>query len=120
MIKSYRDFEVYQRAYKISLEIHMLSLKFPKIEQYGGLADQLRRATKSISMNIAEGYGKHSSSALEFKRYLSISLGSKNEVDVQLQYCKDLSYITADEYSKYYNEYQEIGKMLYTLIQVWK
>ena len=56
MIKSFEDLDVFQRAYKISLEIHTLSMEFPKREQYG-LADQVRRASKSICANIAEGYG---------------------------------------------------------------
>jgi len=42
MIKSFEDLEVFQRAYKLSLEIHKLTLEFPKREQYG-LADQIRR-----------------------------------------------------------------------------
>ena len=42
MIKSFEDLEVFQRAYKLSLEIHKVTLEFPKREQYG-LADQIRR-----------------------------------------------------------------------------
>jgi hypothetical protein len=40
MIKSFEDLDVFQRAYKVSLEIHTLSMGFPKREQYG-LADQI-------------------------------------------------------------------------------
>ena len=98
--------------------MHKLSLGFPKIEQFG-LADQLRRATKSIPLNIAEGYGKDSS-AVEFKRYLSIALGSNNEVRVQLKFCNDLGYISKEQYSLYDNEYQQIGNMLYSLRKAWK
>ena len=47
--------EVFQRAYKVSLAIHRVSLKFPRPEQYG-LAEQMRRASKSIPANLAEGY----------------------------------------------------------------
>jgi len=54
---SFEDLEVFQRAYRVSLEIHQKSLKFPKAEQYA-LADQLRRASKSVCANIAEGHGK--------------------------------------------------------------
>ena len=72
MIRSYEDFEVYQKAYKYSLEIHKKSFEFPKIEQYE-LASQIRRSTKSVAANIAEGHGKKSSAA-EFKRYLEIEV----------------------------------------------
>ncbi len=52
-IKSFEDLEVFQRSYRISLEIHKESLHFPTVEQYG-LADQIRRAGKSVCANIAE------------------------------------------------------------------
>ncbi len=66
--KSFEDIEVFQRAYKASLIIHKTTLKFPAIEQYA-LGDQLRRASKSICANIAEGCGKQKNSKAEFKRF---------------------------------------------------
>jgi len=60
MIQSYEDLEVYQRTYKMALDIHQLTLKFPGYERFE-LGSQLRRATKSIPINIAEGYGKRNS-----------------------------------------------------------
>ena len=117
MIKSFEDLEVYQRSYNASLKIHKLSLSFPQFEQFE-LGGQLRRATKSIPLNIAEGYGKKASAA-EFKRYLTMALGSNNEVRVQLKYCKDLGYINDAQYSEYDDEYVGIGKMLARLLQAW-
>ena len=63
---SFEDLEVFQRAYRISLDLHRASLQFPKVEQFGGLADQMRRASKSICGNIAEGFGKQRRSDAEF------------------------------------------------------
>ena len=117
-IRSFRDIIAYQKAYDLSLEIHRITLGFPKIEQFE-LASQLRRATKSICANIAEGDGK-GGSAVEFKRYLRIALGSSSEVRVHLKYCKDLGYLTEDNYSKFDQEYVLIAKMLSKLTQVWK
>jgi four helix bundle protein len=57
--------------YQLSLELHRVSLDFPKIEQFGGLADQLRRASKSVCSLIAEGAGRQQSSPREFARYLN-------------------------------------------------
>ena len=91
---------------------------FPKIEQFD-LANQIRRSTKSICANIAEGYGKGSTAA-EFKRYLAIALGSANETRVHLKYCKDLGYLSEDIFAYCDNEYIEICKMLSKLISVWK
>ena len=53
---SFEDLEVFRRAYRISLEVHRKSLEMPKIEQQA-LGDQVRRASKSIWANIAEGFG---------------------------------------------------------------
>ena len=92
LIKSFEDLEVFQRAYKVSLEIHVLSLSLPKSEQYG-LADQIRRASKSICATIAEGFGKQKQSAAEYRRYLQMALGSANEMRVWIRYCYDLRYI---------------------------
>ena len=88
----FEDLEVFKRAYVISLEIHKASLEFPKLEQHG-LADQIRRASKSICANIAEGVAKASHSKAEFRRYLQVALGSADEMRVWLRYCLDLGYI---------------------------
>src|SRR5215475_8542346 len=81
-ISSFEDLEVFQRAYRISLDLHRASLQFPKIEQFGGLADQIRRASKTICGNIAEGFGKQRRSSAEFKRYLLMAIGSADEMQV--------------------------------------
>jgi four helix bundle protein len=118
-IKSFEDLEVFQRAYRISLEIHKASLLFPKNEQYG-LGDQIRKASKSICVNLAEGFGKQSHSTAEFKRYISIALGSSDEMRVWLRYSLDLRYIEEMEWQKWRDEYQEISKMLQGLHRSWK
>ena len=118
MIKSYEDIEAYRRAHKVSLEIHKLSLTFPQHEMQE-LGRQIRRSTKSIVMNIAEGYGKRSYVA-EFKRFILIAIGSCDEVRVQLDYCKDLEYMSSEQHQTYKEEYNEIGKMLYGLYKNWK
>ena len=108
--KGFERLEVFQRAYKLSLEIHRASLKMPKIEQYG-LADQVRRASKSIPANLAEGHAKRASQ-VEFNRYIKIAIGSGDEMRVWLRYCIDLDYISKDEWSKWKAEYGEIARML--------
>ena len=118
MIKSYTDLEVYQRSHEAALKIHRVSMAFPSYEQYE-LGSQLRRATKSVPLNIAEGYGKRSSEA-EFKRYLLMAIGSCEEVRAQLAFCKDLGHISQEEYGAFEAEYIELGKMLTGLARNWK
>ena len=92
MVRSFEDLEVFQRAYRMSLTIHRESLRFPEHEQRA-LGDQLRRASKSIPANIAEGFGKQRLSKAEFRRFLMIAIGSADEMRVWIRYCFDLGYI---------------------------
>ncbi len=106
----FEDLKVFQRAYKVSLEIHKISLEFPKIEQFG-LADQIRRASKSICANLAEGFAKKRSQS-DFNRFISMAIGSADEMRVWLRYCYDLDYIDENQWNKWRNDYEEIAKML--------
>ena len=118
-ISSFEDLKVFQKAYGISLEIHKKSLQFPKEEQFG-LAEQIRRASKSICANIAEGHGKQGHSSKEFKRYISIAIGSSDEMRVWLRYCLDLHYINETEWERWRDVYKEISRMLQGLHRSWK
>ena len=111
LIKRARDLNVYKRAYALSLAIHKASLLFPKIEQYA-LGDQLRRATKSICGNIAEGFVRQRSSVPEFARFLLIAEASAEEACVWLQYALDLGYISGEQFIAWDSEYVIIGSQL--------
>ena len=73
--RRFEDLEVFSRAYRLSLEVHRASLEFPRIEQFA-LGDQIRRASKSICANIAEGFGKQRQSRSEFHRFVVMAIGS--------------------------------------------
>ena len=102
---TFEDLQVFQRAYRISLEVHRASLRFPAIEQHV-LADQVRRASKSICGNIAEGFGKQRRSNAEFKRYLLMAIGSADEMQVWVRYCADLEYIDQETFARWRDEYR--------------
>ncbi len=110
-VVTFEDFEVFRRAYQISLDVHRASLAFPAVEQHG-LADQIRRASKSICGNIAEGFGKRRRSTAEFKRYLLMAIGSADEMQVWLRYCSDLEYVDRKVCVIWRDEYRQIAKML--------
>ena len=117
-VESFEDLEVFQRAYRISLEVHRKSLEFPAIEQRA-LGDQVRRASKSICANVAEGFAKQGSSAAEFKRYILMATGSSDEMRVWARYCRDLGYIDEPTWQRWRDEYHEIAKMLQGLSRNW-
>ncbi len=107
----FEDLKVFKLAYRLALEVHRASLGFPAVEQYG-LADQVRRASKSICANIAEGIGKQAGSSAECRRFLAIALGSADEMRVWLRFCLDLGYIDVAAWQRWRDAYQEVAQML--------
>ena len=106
--------EAFQRAYRVSLEIHKATLSFPRIEQHA-LADQLRRATKAIPANLAEGHGRASSSAAVWRNHIAIAIASADEARVWLRYALDLGYIDEPHWRVWSEAYREIARMLQSL-----
>lgn len=113
--RSFYELDVYKKAYQASLDLHRSSLSFPKTEQYA-LANQLRRSSKGICANIAEGYAKQQLSKAEFRRFLLMALGSAHEVRVWTDYAYDLNYISIETSKVWKNEYDIISRMLQKLI----
>ena len=98
--------------------IHKMALTFPDYERFA-LADQVRRASRSIPTNIAEGYGRRKS-LKEFRHFLAIALGSSNEMIVHLEITRELGYADTNQCNQLVNEYTVICKMLYRLIENWR
>ncbi|MDP9235972.1 MAG: four helix bundle protein [Chloroflexota bacterium] len=98
--------------------IHQLVLRFPDYEKFD-LANQMRRACKSVPANIAEGYARRRSPK-EFCSFLAVATGSANEMEVHLKTAFELDYIAQPEFEHFVGEYQIIGKQLTKLIQYWR
>lgn len=118
MIKSYKDLKVYQLSYSLAMDIFWLSKKFQKEELYS-LTDQIRRASRSISANIVEGWAKRNYENI-FKRHLIDSIGSCNETKLWLDFSKDCKYMPKDEHTILMNKCEETSKMLTRLFENWK
>ena len=110
-VQGFEDLDVFRRAYRASLEVHRASLEFPRIEQWA-LADQIRRASKSICANLVEGFGRQAWSKAEFRRFLMMATGSADEMQVWTLYARDLGYIGTDLAERWPSEYREIARML--------
>ena len=117
-MNNFRELQVYQRSYKAAVAVYRVVRGFPKEEMYG-LTSQMKRASTSIPLNIAEGYGK-SENPNEFKRFLLMAIGSCDEMRVLIDFSKDLGYIDREQHDKMDKEYDEIGKMLTVLRRNWK
>ena len=89
--------EAWQLARLFNRGVYSATRKFPKEEMFG-LASQLRRASVSISSNIAEGSGRNSD--VDFAHFLVIAYGSLLEVVSQLCCALDEAYITEIKFNE--------------------
>ncbi len=103
---------------RLLVPLHSLVRQLPDYEKYE-LGRQLRRSSKSIPANVAEGYGKKRS-AKEFKAYLGNALGSANETIVHLKIASQLGYADEASISELVDGYTIVAKQLYTLIGSWQ
>lgn len=119
-ITSYKDLDVYQRAYKASiLAMTKIVPKLPESEKYD-LKDQLSRSSKAVPRLISEGFAKKHQKA-GFKKYIDDAMGESNETQVGLCQCRDIysKYVNINSCEDLIKEYDVIGKQLYRLGEAW-
>jgi four helix bundle protein len=90
MLKNYKELKVWQKSYQLSLEFYKITAEFPIEEKYG-LTSQIRRAVVSVPSNIAEGYGRKTTT--DYIKYLYIAYGSLCELETQIFLSSDLDLI---------------------------
>ena len=106
---AYRKLDVYHKAIAWVIEVYKLVSLFPKYEDYA-LSGQLRRASVSVTSNIAEGMSR--SSSKEIAHFLEVSYGSLMEVNSQLEIAQLLGYIDKNELDNIGEKTMEIARML--------
>jgi four helix bundle protein len=114
MIKTYRDFIVWQKSMDLVEYTYRLTKSFPKDELFG-LTGQVRRASVSVPSNIAEGFGRNSDG--DFYRFLTISTGSLFEIQTQMEIALRLNYIQQAEFDVFFSDTREIERMLSSLMK---
>ena len=112
MHKGYKELKVWHKAYSFTLDIYKFTKSYPKEVTYG-LTDQMRRSSISIIANIAEGCGKQHTK--DFMKFITIAIGSSNELEVYIRLSYDLNYIKKDVFEDLKSNHDEISKMLYGL-----
>ena len=111
---SFRDLIVYQKAYKLAMEIFEISKGYPKEEKYS-LTDQMRRSSRSVTSNIAEAWARKKY-VKSFVNKLTDSLGEEYETEVWLDYSRDTKYITPQKHFELMNDYDEVRKILISIL----
>ena len=114
MGNGYRDLKVYQLAYKLAIEIFQITKDFPPEEKYS-MIDQIRRSSRSVCANIGEGYRKRRYPK-HFSSKMSDADAECTETQIWLDFAKDCSYITEEIRNKLVQEYEEVGRMLGSMI----
>jgi len=112
--RGYRDLKVYQLAYELAMEVFRETKTFPIEERYS-LVDQLRRASRSIPVNIAEAWKKRKYEKMFVSKLVDCS-GEAAEVEVWLDFSLDSGYLLREKYEYFMGKYDEVNRMLYSMI----
>jgi four helix bundle protein len=112
--KGFRDLIVYQKSYKLAMEVFEITKSFPKEEKYS-IVDQIRRSSRSVPANISEAWVKRKYPK-SFVNKLLDSLAEEAETEVWIDMSKDCKYIDDQMHNSLLERYQEIAKMLSSMI----
>jgi len=113
-INSAKELEVYQLAYELAMEIYHLSKAFPSEEKFA-LTGQIRRSSRSVSMNLREAWSKRRYEA-HFVSKLTDCDGENAETDTSLDFAKDCGFISAEQHGVLVAKNRSIGRMLGAMI----
>ena len=94
VVRSFRDLEVWQSAMQVAVMAHEIANQFPAEQRYA-LGAQIRRSSTSIPSNIAEGHAHRGMRS--FLRHVRIALGSRAELDTQLEIASRLNLVGQQE-----------------------
>ncbi|MCU0348102.1 MAG: four helix bundle protein [Saprospiraceae bacterium] len=112
---NFRTLKVYRKAFLLAMDIFQETKKFPPEEKYG-LTDQIRRSSRAVCSNIAEGYRKRQYPK-HFVSKLSDSDSENSETGVWADFSIACEYIAKEKYEFWVSEVEEIGKMLSSMMK---
>ena len=111
----YKDLIVFQKAYKLAMDIFEATKKFPPEEKYS-LIDQIRRSSRSVCTNLVEAYRRR-----QYRPYfiskLTDSETENAETQVWLDFSKDCKYLPIEQYNDFTFRNDEVRKMIWNMIQ---
>ena len=112
--EGFRDLRVYQLAFDLAMEIFRLSKSFPQEERFS-LTDQIRRSSRSVAANIAEGYRKKLYPKM-FVSKMADADGEATETQVWIDFTTNCGYFSPAQQARLKSGYEEIGRMLSGMI----
>jgi len=114
MAFKFEKLEVWKEAVRLTSKIYKSTADFPK-EEIFGLINQLRRASVSVALNIAEGSTGRTNK--DFRSYLLRSLGSIHEVVTGLYVALEQNYLKTETFEDLYSDYDQLSKRINALIK---
>ena len=114
MIRSHRELRVYKLSFEKAQQIYQLSIKFPEIERYA-LTDQIRRSSRSVSVNIAEAF-RHRRYPNSFRSKLTVSEGEAAETQSWLEFACACGYLNESVFTELLDCYEHIMSMIVKMI----
>src|SRR4030042_2706047 len=114
-LKHFRDLEVYQRAFRTAMRIYEITKSFPTEEKYS-LVDQIRRSSRAVCSNLAEGWRKRKYEAV-FKNKLTDSMQEASETQSWLEFSLACQYIGNELFEELDNEYEGIILMINAMVK---
>ncbi|MEY3481399.1 MAG: hypothetical protein RIQ71_2174 [Verrucomicrobiota bacterium] len=113
-VRTAKELEVYKKAYALAMGVFQLSKAFPSEERYA-LTSQIRRSSRSVSINLREAWAKRRYEA-HFVSKLTDCDGECNETDTSLDFARDCGYITDAQHASLAEVNREVGRMLGAMI----
>jgi len=110
-----RDLRVYQLAYRLAMQIFNETKTFPPEERYS-LTSQIRRSSRSVAANLAEGYGKRQYPSM-FVSKLADCDAEATETQVWLNFARDCGFLSEGRHKELVSGYDQVGRMLSTMIK---
>lgn len=110
MLRGHRDLKVFQLAYRLAMEIFHLTKHFPREELYS-LTDQVRRSSRSVAANLAEGFRKRRYPNMLVNKLTDCD-GEETETQVWLDFALDCGYMSSEDHGRLTVGYEEVGRML--------
>jgi four helix bundle protein len=112
--RGFRDLKVYQLAYKLAIDIFKETKAFPHDERYA-MTSQIRRSSRSVAANLAEGYRKRQYPNM-FVSKLADCDAEATETQVWLDFARDCGHLSKERHNELATGYDELGRMLSGMI----
>jgi four helix bundle protein len=112
---NFRSLTVYKKAFALAMDIFEVSKAFPKEEKYS-LTDQIRRSSRSVCVNVGEGYRKRQYEAY-FVSKSSDGDMENTETRIWLDFALSCLYLNEEKWSTFDARAEEIGRLLNHMIE---